>query len=272
MLKNNHISTLLGIFLLLNTCAFAQVDFYLTPGIGVAYTKARLGKLQDSYTSYQKFLDENFANDPYTADPNWNLSSVVPSYTLQAGMSIDGAMFGVAYIPHFLKQERNVMRDSGYGRRFTWKEQRHDVLFDIGWGNEKVDIYGSFGVNMNNYKMTSALIYPSGALSVTNEFDFNGVFRNFDAGYSLGAGVRVKPIKYLAIDLRYIFSSDKLPGENTSIGDEPALADNSFARTPGTSQYPQDYSQPLTLDNEVVPNFRRSYLQLTLHFYYRNND
>lgn len=262
---------LLGALLLLQNAAIAQVDFYISPGVGVAYTKGRLDKLQTSYSSYQSFLDQNFANDPYTADPNWNLSNVSPAFSLQTGISIDGAMFGVAYLPHFLKQERYVMRESGYGRKFSWRENRHDILFDIGWGSEYVDIYGSIGVNLVNYKMVSSIVYPSGVESVTNEFDFNGVFRLFDAGYSVGAGVRVKPVSFLALDLRYIFSSDLLPGENKSvIEDNVALADPSFARTPGTSQYPQDYTQPLSLENEIIPNFRRSYIQLTLHYFYRH--
>lgn len=263
---------ILGFTLLIQTAGYSQVDFYLSPGIGVGYTKARLDKLQASYSSYQSFLDQNFANDPYTADPNWDLTNVIPAYSLQAGVSIDGAMFGVAYLPHFLKQERYVMRESGYGRKFSWREQRHDVLFDIGWGSEYVDVYGSLGVNFVNYKMVSSIVYPSGTESVTNEFDFNGVFRHFDAGYSVGGGIRVKPLNFLALDFRYIFSSDLLPGENNSIiEDNVALADPSFARTPGTSQYPQDYTQPLALTNEIVPNFRRSYVQLTLHYFYRND-
>lgn len=270
--KNTYKAILIGTFLLTFSVSFSQVDFYLSPGVGIAYTQGRLDKLQASYISYQKFLDINFANDPYTADDNWDLKSVVPSYSLQTGISIDGAMFGVAYLPNFLKQERYVMRESGYGRKFTWRENRHDILFDVGWGSEYVDIYGSLGVNLVNYKMTSAIVYPSGTLSVTNEFDFNGVFRHFDAGYSVGGGIRIKPIRFLAIDLRYIFSSDLLPGEkNSVIEDNVALSDLSFARTPGTSQYPQDYTQPLSLDNEIIPDFRRSYIQFTLHFYYRND-
>ncbi|MDB4516757.1 hypothetical protein N9089_04080 [Crocinitomicaceae bacterium] len=133
MTRNNIFKAFsVSMFLLIQSISFSQVDFYLSPGIGVAYTQCRLDKLQSSYASYQRFLDINFANDPYTADDNWDLTSVVPSYSIQAGVSIDGAMFGVAYLPHFLKQERYVMRESGYGRKFTWRENRHDILFDVG--------------------------------------------------------------------------------------------------------------------------------------------
>lgn len=263
---------LLGIYLFSQQLCSAQVDFYCTPGIGVAYTKGQLNKLQTSYTSYQSFLDQNFANDPYIADPNWDLNNTILSYSFQTGISIDYAMFGVTYLPHFLKQERRVMRESGYGRQFNWSENRHDILFDFGFGSQYVDLYGSFGVNMNNFKMTSAIVYPNGTMSVTNEFDFNGVFRLFDAGYSVGAGIRIKPIRFVALDLRYVFSSDRLPGEkNSIIKENAALADPSYARTPGTSQYPQYYDQPLGLDNEIVAEFKRSYFTATLHFYYGND-
>jgi len=263
---------LVGIYLFSLQICVAQVDFYFTPGLGIAYTKGQLNKLQTSYTSYQSFLDQNFANDPYTADPNWDLNNTVLAYSFQTGISMDNAMFGITYVPQFLRQERRVMRESGYGRQFNWSENRHDILFDIGFGSEYIDIYGSVGVNMNNFKMTSSIVYPNGTLSVTNEFDFNGVFRLFDAGYSLGAGVRVKPIRFIALDLRYVFSSDHFPGEKSSVIQEnAALADPSYARTPGTSQYPQDYTQPLSLDNEIVAEFKRSYFMATLHFYYGQN-
>lgn len=261
---------LLGAFMICQNISLAQSEFFVSPGFGLSYSKARLDKLQASYDSYQSYLDQNFANDPYTADPNWNLSSVIPTLSLQAGLKMNKTLYGVAYTPHFLKQERVVSRESGYGRRFSWREQRHDILIDLGWGSKYVDVYGSFGANMVNFKMVSSVIYPSGLESVTNEFDFNGVFRLFDAGYSVGAGIRVKPMKFLALDLRYIYSSDLLPGEkNSVIDDETALSDDSFARTPGTSQYPQDYTQPLSLDNEINPDFRRSYVQFTVHYFYR---
>ena len=261
---------LLGALIVVQHSSLAQNEFFLSPGFGVSYSKARLNKLQASYDSYQTYLDQNFATDPYTADPNWNVTNIIPTLSLQAGLKMDKVMYGAAYIPHFMKQERVVRRESGYGRRFSWREQRHDILIDLGWSGEKVDVYGSVGANFVNFKMVSSTIYPSGLESVTNEFDFNGVFRLFDAGYSVGAGIRVKPLSFLAVDLRYIFSSDVLPGENNSvIDDETALSDDSFARTPGTSQYPQDYTQPLSLDNEINPDFRRSYVQLTLHYFWR---
>ena len=261
---------LLGALIVVQHSSLAQNEFFLSPGFGVSYSKARLNKLQASYDSYQTYLDQNFATDPYTADPNWNVTNIIPTLSLQAGLKMDKVMYGAAYIPHFMKQERVVRRESGYGRRFSWREQRHDILIDLGWSSKFVDVYGSLGANFVNFKMVSSTIYPSGLESVTNEFDFNGVFRLFDAGYSVGAGIRVKPLTFLAVDLRYIFSSDVLPGENNSvIDDETALSDDSFARTPGTSQYPQDYTQPLSLDNEINPDFRRSYVQLTLHYFWR---
>ena len=270
--KLNFKTILIACFLCLQLVSFAQVDLYCAPGIGVGFTKSPLNRLQDSYTSYLSFLDQNFANDPYTADPNWDLKSVIPAYSIELGISGNLAMLTVAYVPHFLKQERSVMRESGYGRHFKWTEQRHDILFDVGFGSEYIDVYGSVGVNMNNYKMVSSIVYPSGTKSVTNEFDFNGVFRHFDTGYSAGLGVRIKPVSFLALNIRYLFSSDILPGEKSSaIEDQSSLYDASYARTPGTNDYPQDYNKPLTYENAVLPNFRRSYLQFTLHYFYRND-
>ena len=232
-----------------------------------------MDRIQDSYSSYQTYLQTNLPNDPFTADPNWDTQSTIQSLSFHAGIAGDGVMAGVAYFPYRLTQERYVIRQSGYGRKFIWKEARNEVMFDFGYGSKYVDLFGSFGVNFNTYKMLSYQVYPSGALSMNSEFNFNGLFTVFDAGVSFGAGLKVKVIPFLALEMRYIYAGTLLPGERNSIIEDPsALADNSFAREPGTNHYPQDYMQPLTLDNEINPNFQRSTFQFSLLFYYRQND
>lgn len=260
-------------FLIINI-TFSQIDFYLSPGFGVGYSKGNLTKLQDSYSSYLTYLDNNFASDSYTADPNWNTNSVVTTFSFHLGIAGEGVMAGIAYFPYRLKQERYIKRESGYGRKFVWKENRNELLFDVGYGSKFIDAFGLFGVNFNNYTMASYQIYPDGTESINGSYNFNGLFKQFDAGLSYGLGLKIKPLKFIAIDVRYIIARDNLPFENTTIGASPALADNSLARTPGTNQYPQDYNKPLAVNNgnEIVPNFKRNTIQLTLLYYFRSND
>lgn len=268
----------LGILLLLLTGGasiplMAQIDYYLSPGYGVGFSKARLDKIQDSYTSYQTYMNNNVPGDPITADPNWNAKELIRCLSFHAGFSGESVMAGIAYFPYRLTQERYVMQTSGYGRKFVWKEARNEVMFDIGYGSKYVDFFGSFGVNFNTYKMLSYQVYPSGALSINSEFNFNGLFTVFDAGVSFGAGLKVKVIPFLALEMRYIYAGTLLPGERNSIIEDPsALSDNSFSREPGTNHYPQDYMQPLTLENEINPNFQRSTLQFSILLYFRQDD
>lgn len=257
----------------LATPVLAQMDFYLSPAYGIGFSKGRLDKLQDSYTSYQTYISTNFVGDPFVADQNWDTKSTVQALSFHAGISGNSYMAGVAYFPFRLKQERNVMQESGYGRKFVWEEKRNEILFDVGYGSKYIDVFGSFGVNFNTFKMLSYQIYPNGTLSINNEFYFNGLFSVFDAGVSFGAGLKVKVIPFLALEMRYIYAGTLLPGERNSIIEDPtALSDNSFSRIPGTNHFPQDYMQPITLDNEINPNFQRSTLLFSLHFYYRQND
>ncbi len=265
------------LFLLLTSASFslvkAQSDFYFTPAYGIGFSKGRLNKLQESYTSYQTYISTNFPGDPFVADPNWDTKSTVQALSFHAGMSRDGYMGGMSFFPYRLKQERNIMQESGYGRKFIWQENRNELFFDLGYGSKIIDVFGSFGVNFNTYKMRSYQVYPSGALSINNEFYFNGLYSVFDAGISFGAGIKVKVIPFLAIEFRYIYAGTMLPGERNSIIEDPtALSDDSFSRIPGTNHYPQDYMQPITLDNEINPDFQRSTIQFSVLFYYRHND
>lgn len=265
---------ILVLSLLITTTVVSQIDFYISPGFGVGYSKANLTRTQDSYSSYLRYLDENRANDPYTADKNWNSQGVVTTFSFHLGVATKGVMLGASFFPYRFKQERLVMRESGYGRKFVWSEKRNEWMIDFGYGGKLFDAFGSIGANFNNYKMLSYQIYPNGTESLGTYYGFNGLFTQFDAGLSYGLGVKVKAIKYIAFEFRYIYASDNFPFEKNElqVGVEPALSDNAMPRIPGTSQYPADYTKPLSLSNEIVPNFKRSYLQFTILFYLRNND
>jgi hypothetical protein len=255
------------VLLVLTSNTHAQQGLYFAPGIGLNYSTTHLDKLQNSFSSYLTNLSTTFPNDPYQAVDNWSTKSLRPTYSFQFGFTGGHFTSGMAYLYNDVTQERSVIRQSGYGRKFVWNEKRHEILVDFGYGSEYFDIYGSVGCNFNYFKMSSYQIYPSGALSINSEYFFNGNFRQFDAGMTYGLGFRIKPIKYFAIDARYILSRNNLIGES-NIGANPALSDNSFAREPGTSQYPQDYTQPITLDNEVVADFKRSAFICSLLFYF----
>lgn len=252
----------------------SQATIYLSPGITLGYSKANLSRLQKSYDSYISYAKNTYSGDDFDAPKNWSSSSFTPGLSFHAGASGDGICFSISYFGYKLKQTRNIIRESGYGRRFVWKENRNEILFDIGYGSNKFDVFASFGVNSNNYKMSSYQIYPSGAESINNEFNFNGNYRVYDAGISYGAGIKIKPTKYLAIDLRLIRAGDQLIGEGKNVditGEGTAVTDNTIARTPGTSQYPEDYTEPLDLENEIIPNFSRLYVQASFLFYIRLN-
>jgi len=251
----------------------AQIDLYLSPGYGFGFSKARLDKIQDSYTSYQTYMQHNVPGDPIAADPNWNANELIRCLSFHAGISGEGVMAGIAYFPYRLKQERYIMQTSGFGRKFVWKEARNEWLFDLGFGSKYIDAFLSIGVNFNTYKMLSYQVYPSGAESINNEYTFNGLFMQSDVGMTYGGGLKIKLIPFVALEMRYIYSTDLLPGEKRSIISDPsALADNSFSREPGTNHYPQDYTKPLTLDNEINPNFKRSTLQFSILLYFRQDD
>lgn len=256
--------TLLFLF---NIKSHAQPGLYFAPGIGLNYSTTHLDKLQNSFSSYLTNLSTIFPNDPYQSVDNWSSKSLRPTYSFQFGFTNEHFTSGMAYFYNDHTQIRTINQQSGYGRKFVWNEKRHEILVDLGYGSTYFDVFGSVGCNLNYFKMSSYQIYPSGALSMNSEYFFNGNFRQFDAGMTYGLGFKIKPIKYLAIEVRYILSRDNLIGE-TDIGDEPALSDDSFAREPGTSQYPQDYTQPISLDNEIVADFKRSAFICSLLFYF----
>ncbi|MCC7453790.1 MAG: hypothetical protein IT222_06465 [Crocinitomix sp.] len=262
-----HLLVLLSFLFLFNLKSHAQQGLYFAPGIGLNYSTTHLDKLQNSFSSYLTNLSTIFPDDPYQSVENWSSKNLRPTYSFQFGFTSENFTSGMAYFYNDITQERSIIRQSGYGRKFVWNEKRHEILVDLGYGSKYFDVFGSVGCNLNYFKMSSYQVYPSGAISINSEYFFNGNYRQFDAGMTYGLGFKIKPIKYLAIDVRYILSRDNLIGE-TDIGADAALSDDSFAREPGTSQYPQDYTQPITLDNEIVADFKRSAFICSLLFYF----
>lgn len=247
----------------------AQVSFYCSPGFTFAYSNANLSQLQDSYDSYLEYAENTYSGDSFEAPKNWTSSGFIPGYSFHLGVAGGGVHFTVSHFGYRLKQTRAIIRESGYGRKFVWREKRNEFLFDLGYGGKKLDAFFSFGTNFNHYKMSSYQVYPSGVESMSNAFNFNGNYRVYDVGLSYGLGVKIKPINYLAIDLRLVYAGTNLPGEkrNKNIGDDPALADNTISRTPTTEQYPADYTEPINLENEIVPDFSRLCIRTTILFY-----
>ncbi len=266
-LKRILFFSFLTLLLFFSVRSYAQQGLYFAPGIGLNYSTTHLDKLQNSFASYLTNLNNVFPDDPYRAVDNWSSKSFRPAYSFQFGFTSEHLTSGMVYLYNDLTQERSIVRQSGYGRKFVWNEKRHEILVDLGYGSKYFDVFGSIGCNMNYFKMSSYQLYPSGAISINSEYFFNGNFRQFDAGMTYGLGFKIKPVKYLAFDVRYILSRDNLIGES-NIGADAALSDNSFAREPGTSQYPQDYTQPISLNNEIVADFKRSSLICSLLFYF----
>lgn len=249
----------------------AQIQIFASPLYGITHSTADLTRIQYSYSSYLRYLDINLPNDGYTADDNWNSQSVDDIFGAQVGISGENLYASISYFRLNHEQEQSILRASGYGRTFVWKEHRNEILLDLGYGSKYFDVFGSFGMNANNYRMVSYQVYPSGAASLTNEFNFNGLFKQSDVGMTYGFGIKVKPIKHVAIDIRYLFARDNIIGEKSLlVEDNVTLTDNSWARTPGTADLPADYTQPLNYTNSIVPNFKRNYLIFTALFYFNN--
>lgn len=259
----------LSVILLQIKLSFCQVSAYFSPALTISYSNANLSQLKDSYDSYIQYAKDTYSGDNFEAPKNWTSSGIIPGYSFHLGVAGKGVSFSVCYFGYRLKQTRSIIRESGFGRTFVWREQRDEYLFDIGYGKKKFDLYFSFGTNFNHYKMSSYQVYPSGIESINNEFIFNGNYRVYDVGLSYGIGGKIKPVKYLAIDIRCIYAGTTLPGENrlSDIGREPALADNTISRVPTTEQYPKDYTQPINLDNEIVPDFSRFCIRTSILFY-----
>lgn len=244
-----------------------KINLWLSPGFTYGYSKANLSKLQHSMDSYIRYAEETYTGDVLVNPGNWSSGQMTPALSFHLGASAGGVCFSVSHFRFRLNQSRTVLRESGYGRRFDWKEMRNEWLFDIGKGSKYIDIFGSFGINGNRYKMVSYQMYPGGVYSVNNEYGFNGVFRNlYTGGITFGGGIRIRPYKYIALELRYLYAK---AAKDATIGSDPGLSDNSGARDPTQSnEFPADYTrQPLRqLDNYIVPNFSRHYWVMSVLF------
>ena len=245
-----------------------KINLWVSPGYTYGYSSANLGKLQRSFDSYIRYAEEAYAGDAITNPDNWNLGQTHPGLSFHLGASAKGVLFSVTHFRFQVDQRRTVLRESGYGRRFDWKENRREWLFDFGYGSGRFfDVFGSFGINGNRYKMVSYQMYPGGVYSVNQEYHFNGVFRNlYTGGLSFGGGVKIRPYKYIALDLRYIYAKASKEAE---IGRDPGLSDNADSRDiTKSNEFPADYTrQPLNqLDNYIVPNFSRHYVVMSVLF------
>lgn len=264
MKKMNYITASLLILVAI-TNIHAQI--YVTPLVGYSSVKSNIGRLQESYDSYIAYKNESTTN--FTHDENWSSRTGAFTWGAQVGVSAKPLCLNFTYLNTHVKQFRNILNDNNYGRSFEWHERRSEVLIDIGYGSPKFDFFGSFGINMNNFTMLSYQVYPDGTKSLSSEYTFNGVFKQYDGGISYGFGMKIKPLKHVGIELRYLYANDQLIGEdNLMIADNATLTDNSRDRYPGTSEYPQNYQEPLSFDNYIIPNFSASYLQLTLFYYF----
>lgn len=254
----------------------AQLDLIITPGYGIAYTKSNIYTIQDSYSSYITYARNNASDgEIITADPNFDRQQITDFLSFQIAMAGEGAYMGLSYMTNKFIQERNVMNSNNFGRKFRWENHSQEYLLDVGFGSKYIDVFLTFGVNYNRYRMTSYQVYPSGTLSLDNAFNFNGVFKTEDTGTSYGFGFKIKPLRILAIDFRYIYAHHRLPGEYRTediIGNQLYLSDLSFARSPNLYEFPQDFNKPYTTDNAILPKFNRSYFTVSLILHFRTDE
>src|SRR5690554_627417 len=269
------LSITIGAFLM-TSFINAQMDLIFTPGYGIAFTKSNIYPIQDSYSSYILLAEKDApAGVTVNADPNFELKHIRDFLSFQLALSGEWIYFGVSYLPNKFVQERSVMYSNGYGRSFRWEDKRNEVLFDFGFGSKYIDVFGTFGVNFNKYRMTSYQVYPDGSKSLSNDFYFNGVFKTEDTGLAYGFGIKIKPINFLAIDVRYLYANHKMFGEYRTediTKGELVLTDFSFARSPEMNEFPRDFNAPYTYENSIAPKFNKHYLTISLIFHLRTND
>lgn len=254
----------------------AQLDIIITPGYGIAHTKSNIYPIQESYSSYITYVKNNASEgEIITADPNFDRKQITDFLSFQIALAGEGGYMGISYMTNKFIQERNVMSSNNFGRRFRWENHSQEYLLDVGFGSKYIDVFLSFGVNYNRYRMTSYQVYPNGTLSLDNAFNFNGVFKTEDTGTSYGFGFKIKPLRFLAIDFRYIYANHKLPGEYKNIDiidNQLYLSDLSFVRPPEIDEFPNDFNKPYTSDNGILPKFNRSYYTVSLILHFRTNE
>lgn len=243
--------------------AFSQGGIYISGGLGTAYSSGNLDGISASYESYKTLMKQNLPSDPFDDNGNWKTGLIRPVLLINAGLRSESILLNFAYQRASFNQEKSLIRQSGYGRKFAWDEVRHEVLTEVGGGIDQFYAFAGFGVNFCSFTMASYQVYPDGTESINSEFTFNGLFKGEDVGLSLSLGAKYYLKDYLNIEFKYILSTDKLIG-----GPDEFLTINdlSFARNPATSEYPGDYTQPLSLDNNVLVGVRRNYFQLSINF------
>lgn len=256
------------ITLLSTLTLLAQNGFYISVGGGASYSSGKLEPLQKSYETYLERAKTSFPNDPLAADESFKVAQIVPNISLQAGFRGEGLLLGGTFQRHIINQSRVALRESGYGRKFAWQEKRTDILFDVGWNGEKIAIIGSFGGTSAKYTMGCYQVYPDGTEDLGNTFSLNGNFRQAETTLAAGLGVKIYPVKYLAIDVRYLYSGIQLPGED-NLATELTLTDNSLSRlqsSNASTEFPADWTQPVGFNNSIPAKFSRSFIQLTVSF------
>ena len=249
--------------LLWYSISYSQGGLYFSGGIGVAMGNGNLEGIQGSYESYKTITIQNYPNDPFIDNGNWENRQFKPTLLLNAGLRGDGILLNFGYQRTSFNQEKSLIRESGYGRKFTWQEVRNEVLIEVGFGTGRFYAFAGLGTNICNFKMASYQVYPDGTESINAEFQYNGLFRGQDVGLSYSLGAKYYLMDYVNIEFKYILSTDKMPGEPE---EGLTLTDNSLARVPGATEYPGDYTKPFSFDNKVLVGVRRSYFQISINF------
>lgn len=268
-----HKPLLILFFVLFTFCGVSQ-SIYGSFGYGMGVHSSQNLALQNSYSSYETYIRAELEQNNLMlthVDPNFNRSQPDDLFSFHAGFSGDGIAFTVSYFQNKAKQSREITWSNNYGRSFDWSELRREVLLDLGYGGDYFDFYGTFGVHFDWFRMVSYQIYPDGTYSLTNQAGFNGIYQKYDTGISLGAGMKFRFKKYIALDLRYLFS--RASKFEDGITKDFGLSDNSFSKNPTYSYFPEDFTQPIGINsgNELIPSFNRHLFSLSVLYYFRFN-
>lgn len=260
--------------LVLATAGYGQ-SIFCSFGYGGGYHISDNSALQNSYDSYKTYIGQAVESNGLQlteVDPNFTSGQFDDVFSFHGGFSGEGIAFTVSYFQNKARQERAVRWSNNYGRSFDWYELRREVLFDLGYGSKHFDFYGTFGVHFDWFRMTSYTLYPDGSRSLTNDAGFNGVYKYYNTGISLGAGMKYKFNKYIALDLRYIFSRAAVTKDG--ITEDSGLADDSFSKNPNFSYFPADFTQPIGVNtgNELIPTFNRQLLSLSILYFFNFNN
>ena len=198
--------TILTSFLLIfSLLSFSQDGAYLSLGYGLSYGKGDLTTIQNSYTSYKDYAKQIYAGDAFEDNGNWKNYQASPSLSLTLGYQIDYLLFDMSYHRSTYSQEKELIRNSGYGRHFLWQEERNEVLVNIGYRFDNMSLIGGIGTNFTKYAMASYQVYPDGTKSINNEFNFNGLFKGEDVGLSYSVAM-----KYYFLDFYIKYKNRKI--------------------------------------------------------------